>query len=611
MTNTKNCGDCNVLKQVDAFTTAQWAVTDDLTRTCVDCETIRANSNGTGLAQPADAGIRTSEQPMMAQQLLLLQEMTKNQTTLTAILNNKQDKDQDYIKLNYHSEQIGKFKGRFPSNHKEFYQWSYMIKEFLTKFSGLGCSPETLFHKVIATVTGNTNVEWEQYRAARYQEYIAADLTRVISPESQKEFNKTVDTIDELIKFTVKKVMVRPDITYFRRLFQTFKCLERETPKNTLTRFQAYLFQYESLRLELNPNLDFQLRHFTPRDKVDMLRRIFIEDNVNISYLNEKVRTKLTTKWLALEKVHITALHSEAEYGNMLSALNEYIGTQLTQIVLPILDNPGMDESKRWKQHVVNTSLFKLEPKGQQDTGQRGRKRKRNDKTDTNGSPKKRRKEWKDPCRNGKTCKFGRKCMFFHPNSHFKTKDAKPASVGRRREKCANHARGFPCARNPCPHDHPPPSKRTGDRSRTRNPIQRNERTPCSLGVKCWKWQKGDCSNGHDARKMTCKTCGKMGHGSSRCFQNPNSTPRYNPNRPNHPAIRAHDANTLVAKIDEMVGHFADVHERLDGIGQTVQEMTSRGLQSAPPNQLSLQTKSKRKLDKIQSALNSLRAENA
>ena len=96
MTNTKNCGDCNVLKQVDAFTTAQWAVTDDLTRVCVDCETIRANTNPTGLAQPADAGIRTSEQPMMAQQLLLLQEMTKNQTTLTAILNNKQDKDQDY-----------------------------------------------------------------------------------------------------------------------------------------------------------------------------------------------------------------------------------------------------------------------------------------------------------------------------------------------------------------------------------------------------------------------------------------------------------------------------------------------------------------------------------
>ena len=48
MANTKQCSGCNTLKPQDAFDTAQWAVTDDLNRSCTDCQAFAvAESNRT------------------------------------------------------------------------------------------------------------------------------------------------------------------------------------------------------------------------------------------------------------------------------------------------------------------------------------------------------------------------------------------------------------------------------------------------------------------------------------------------------------------------------------------------------------------------------------
>ena len=499
------------------------------------------------------------------------------------------DSDKDsMMKLLYHDRRIGTFTGTYPRTQNEFYSWSYSIKEFQTKNSGLGCSKDILFHKVIETIDGDDRIAWDQHRVCSYREYIAADAARIAGPESQKTFNETMDTIGELIKFTIKRVMVRPDILYFKNKLDHAKCLENESPKDTMNRVNVYLFQYESLRQELNPNIDFKLRPFQSTENVDLLRRVFITDNVGISYLNDKVNRKFSSKWLELEKIHISQ-HTGAEYDNLLSALTQYISTELTEEVLPTLDASSLEEGKRWRKYYVNTSLFTLDVPPtviQEDavTDKRDPKRKRERET-TSHRPTNRYRGSTVQCLDGDRCTFSntkRGCKFYHPELDESKQDEThhdTTQIVTFQSDTAQHAVDVPA--------------------------KPQSNTPCTRGTSCPFWQRGCCYFNHSGMDMSCNSCGNKGHGMEHCpggKQRDPATPRYSAAKPNHPVVRAHDPNALIVQhLTKFNDQFSGVHTRLDDIAEKVLVQQDRdSVDRRHGNALESRTK---KLKKIQNNL--------
>ncbi len=183
------------------------------------------------------------------------------------------------------------------------------------------------------------------------------------------------------------------------------------------------------------------------------------------------------------------------------------------------------EEGRQWKKTTTRLSIFNLDsPFG---------KKRPFDKIGAGPGSTPSRKRTKRQCNLGPNCPFlwsAKGCRKYHPPKEFRAaqkgrrKGQKPDSRadlkgpsrggarGKSQEPCKNFAAGRPCIMTPCPYSHEKKVRFRGEES------NRPKRKPkCRRGVGCTFWQSGNCWNGHDAREMTCASCGNKGHGSSRC----------------------------------------------------------------------------------------------
>ena len=395
-------------------------------------------------------------------------QMAKNQQLIIKTVKSLTDKnslspDTGYAKMAYQQSTISKFKIKFPQNQDEFYTWFYGLFDFQTKNGGSKACADILFQRVLDSLSGQIRTAWQQERTRTYQAFVKKD-DKVDDSASKAEFAKKYDTIDQIQKFAIKRVVVRPKFSHIRQKFDSIRCFENERPSDTLNRINNYLFQYESLKSVLNPHLTFKLSNLGPKELIQIFQEVFIENNVDIGKLNNKARVKLAAKWPKLESKHIKDVNNAEELSAFYKALKTFIATDLDDLVRPLMDMDSADEDYKWKSHTGHPSLFAIPTEGRNSTDNGGHKRKRS-KNDPSGPAAKRHKSDSDSgwCPNVKHCKWlsepggcKNKHKFWHiRDSRKKHKGSKEKSEQTKKQQiCRNWQRGFPCAKNPCPFLH-------------------------------------------------------------------------------------------------------------------------------------------------------------
>lgn len=562
---------------------------------CKQCSTLNAVNN------PSMKDLMIENQRMMTQN-------QKNQDLMVQLLTQRSHSEptDDYSKQLLHQKILGDFRGKYPETLDQLYQWIYEIQLYKTRHSGHGISPASLFEKVVHSMKSGPTSAWNQYRMTRFQQHLTDNQGKENDLETQMTFNKTVDTISELINFTIKRIAVRPDISYFEKKLSHIRCFKDESPKDTYNRCKRYLFQYEEMQKLMNPILPKKmLRSFNSLEIVALFRRVFITDNDEDSWLNRKVRTKLSAKWVELQDKHITEDHSMDGYDKMLEAVSLYIDTKLAKAVLPILEGGVSEDGKQWKKTTTKLSIFTLDSAN-------GRKRSLSTAigSDTKAGSESDRKRAKR-----QKCDLGANCPFLYSKKGCKkshllkdVKAAKRAGFGsderlrnpkgattnggpKLKTLCKNHAEGRPCRRTPCPYW---PCCRDSKVRTERRTDNRPQKRPCGRGTTCDFWQKGTCWNSHNARDMTCATCGKRNHGASTCRSKGGDYGRYDPSvNPTHKGAVKHvqflDEKRMTALIsnavkplnDKVMATTRSMEEMRDNIAKNALHMKSGETNSA------------------------------
>ena len=497
----------------------------------------------------------TESQSAQTQQVIqLTTNQSKHSDKIVAQLmeSRKNEGLNDYNQLNFEIQQIGNFTAKYPSNETEFYRWRWAIKVFQTTHSGFENTNILLFPKVIKNVTGTTRTAWNQSRNETWIAWLSdgdAENPREDDDVSRRKFAKTFDTIKNLTDFTLNRLQLRPEIRYFRRKFEAVRCFENESPKDTMTRLNGYIFQFNSLRKEMNPHLKLILRDFSDAEKCDFVRNTFVEENTCGSWLNNKVKTKTGDKLEELMQKHVK-MNEDKEWKPVWEEITKYLLEKCTEAILSPLVALSAPEDRRWKKHESKISLFTLStqsPNGKSPKHKKGTKRKFQRSTRYSADS-----EWANiPCASGAQCTYLKSggCRYYHEPSHFTKKKFKPNPAKSKKQKkkkmpvCGYWDRGEKCAKSPCLFQHPPQGfgKRQHQKKKAfgRNKPTRPWKPPCNRGSACPEWQSGTCDYWHKAYEMNCAKCGKSGHGQSVCNSNATgSVPRYDLNDMNHPGPR-------------------------------------------------------------------------
>ena len=558
----KDCDSCSNKKVQNKFTTEEWQKGDGEIRLCKKCTIDTANAQNTILKQFMEQSAETQKQ---------IADALSNQTS---------DANDSYTKLLYQSKAIGEFNGKYPRTQDAFYLWSYKIKEFQTNHSGLGCSEELLFHKVIGSLDTSARSAWDQYRYRAYQKYLQDDPTLVDDPKTSQSFSKGNDTVSELIKFTIKRVMIRPDIYHFQERFAQIRYLENERPAEALSRINTHLFQYESLRKQLDPHLTFKLRKLKAHEKVDIIKRVFISTNVGIGHLNKKIRHKISTKWIELETENIFPEHKEEDYEKMLEQLTKYINDELAEKVLPSLAEDFAEDGKGWITHPAHTSLFEIEiqvPESTNHVDDDSNKRKRTG-PEALEPPTKRYKHSQSQSDNEYQRERERESNHrrkrISDSQHSESRDQREKSGAFRREQESKRVQRAERVERE--------SEKTdrGDKKSfytNHTDYIRGNNGKCRRGQQCSWWQKGDCHFIHNPEEMKCWACGVIGHARYQCPQSQNQQPtpqRYSLKNPNHAEIKPHGSETQNNSNDFITQKYVD--QRLQGISQQIKELSQK-----------------------------------
>ena len=544
---------------------------DKLTEYCQTCKPVEPEPKIDDVSDETDKSVRTiatdSAQQQITKQLIKrvddLEVRNKQLVAESKTSNSDMLTDTSYSQLVFYEGMMGPFKHPFPKKMNEMFQWIHQIRNYQTKMPGMTIPAAFFFIKIMQSVKGDVESDWRNHREKKFREFVGTNPVEAAKPDAQKNFNAKLETVEELIKFTIERMPGQCDVGFFKRRLDQVKCFKDESPKETLNRVEQYLFQYETIRNQINPVLkdckQIPLRTFTNLELLGLYKRVFMEDNDMNTYLSNKVLSRVITKWKYLSTKYLADAQTEKEYGKFLVDFKKYIKDKLTDSVLSTYDEESREEGRKWKAYHEHLSLFALSPDG-------NRKRKYPESgSDSNSrsKPKKRKFDRNNPCSFGADCRFLRlekSCKFYHPpnevklarmnkkvgprKSPRKTPPKRPSRArtgakSGRIEACRNRADGRACAKTPCPF-WPCCNQTGGPRAQSSGPRS------CSFGKSCKYWQLGTCRKSHNAAEMTCGTCGKSGHSSSSCRNGNKGPSRYNPGKnPNHQGAKKHFTMTV------------------------------------------------------------------
>ena len=181
----------------------------------------------------------------------------------------KTKNDVNYTQRLWHESVVQKFSTRFPTNAKQFYQWDSDVERFISE-NIVGLPEELLFQRV----TGKNNMTkaqsnaWRLYKDAAYRKYLDEnkDTVQESVAVQSKFFREKMDNLTELSKFAIDQIDVTPDIELFRTQLGYFQAGDNENPKQTLIKFQGYVFELKKLTEKLNKVLKNKVRAIAPLD---------------------------------------------------------------------------------------------------------------------------------------------------------------------------------------------------------------------------------------------------------------------------------------------------------------------------------------------------------
>ena len=504
----------------------------------------------------------------------LIESLTKTIATAITVNNSK---DEGYAKLTYQNSTISKFEIPFPKNQDSFYIWFYGLSDFQSKNGGSKASADILFQRVLDSLKGQDQTAWQQHRSTEYQSFLKAN-SKIDGPDAMAEFSKTMDAIPQLQKFTIKRVVVRPKFSHFRRRFDNIRCFQNERPSDTLNRINTYMFQYESLQKVLNPHLTFKLANLGPRELNQIIQEVFIENNVDIGTLNNKARLKLAAKWPKLEQDHIKDVNDNKQLSNFHDAVKKFISTELDDLVRPMMDMDSADEKYKWKTHSEHASLFDipmLSPN--KPVNQRVSKRARS--SDDHSWPQSKRVKVAESQRDAEERESEQK--------RSERRDAREREAESQSEEESEQETGL--QQNPKKRSYLQHPESTNHRDNNEANRSRNQ-GKCQRGQNCRWWQDGNCWFEHDARRMMCWTCGQSGHSRVNCDSNTqqqtngdqNDQPsRYNISKSNHDGVQPHNATAMMAQSGTQTTHITA--KDLESIKSEI-SMIRQELQRQRPN---------------------------
>ena len=468
----------------------------------------------------------------------ILSSVAKTQSEVAAFVKPKRE-DDGYAKLLYQNKTIAKFTQKFPKDVGQYCRWSYALNEYKTNNGGSKISSDILFQKVSASLKGPDQTGWFHHRSTKYQEYLK-DNNKEDDEDAREAFAETFDNITSIQRYAVLRLVRPPSYSWVRSKFDNIRCLKNERPSDTMNRITKYQFQYKKFKEEINPLVEMKLPTRSPRENVQLLREVFIEKNYSIGPLNERARMKICSKWQKLQRDVLKDVNSGEDQNKLYEALVRFISTELDSIVSPPMDVDNMDEDKRWQTHLGYGSLFDIQTDSDKSTSGRGKKRKRGN-DDSSFQESKRYKGDNTPCPYGKKCRdlfSGKGCPLRHSYSDLKAarKSIKAnKSKPSKQDKSGSQPKGF---------------KRKfqfkTNRNKPSSDVDPRWKIPCNRGVKCPYWQNGNCNYHHDPKQMTCGTCNKPGHSSSRCYRNrgdkssSTAVKHYTPTNPNHDGVQPH-----------------------------------------------------------------------
>ena len=477
-----------------------------------------------------------------------------------------------YIKL------LKPFKTRFPVQQQDFYSWTTAVDSYEVTYSK--APPDMVFDKVQQSLDSSNKAAWREHRVVRYRDHLSLHGL-VDSADVRRDYLKSLDTLEELQRFAIKRAQVSPDMSLFQELVSKLVTFKNENPKDTLRRIEQFYHEFTVIRDRLNPVIPRKLRSFRTHEKLDQIQRVFITQNNqemldNAGKLNGKVKQRMSQKWEELQK-EAADPDDETHLENMYLQITKYIRDDLAESVLPSLNETLDEEGRHWTQYRRNSSLFTS-----------ANQRVFRSRTPFSGTPKKRDRDYhsisnsKGPkrvkvqddriprCRYGVKCRNEQRsrCRFFHPPKERKQIHAKRAG---------EPAKGLNKGRDYGARDSAKPD-RSRDRNRSpkrinNNKHSQNESGNCKYAQNCTFWQRGICNRAHNAREMKCSSCGIPGHPACACrrskVQNAPSAgpPRYTTANPNHPGVMP---------MQPLLPHFYTASYQQKAIPQQIQQQQTQ-----------------------------------
>ena len=458
----------------------------------------------------------------------------------------------DYTERLFYGSQLGKFTHRFPETEGEFYSWITHLDAFESKHTNL--PPDMIFKKVVESLKGQNNVAWRNYRTKKYREHITSS-EQEDTPNARVMYMKQhIDNMQTLQTFAIKEIQVQPDISHFQAKCAEILAKTNEKASDSLAALEQFWFEFEVLRQKINPCISRKLRAFQVMEKLEAIQRLLITQNNSEIYgnkgvLNAKVKTKLSTKLEKLQQENDDP-DDRTKDAEMYQKVVQYIKEELTNAILPSLDEVQSEDGKHWVRYNRNSSVFTT---AYRNKSKRSKSQSKRERVGAASSPTKRAKYDRadaPKCPEGIHCRWilSRKpCYKRHTRKEMKAMRSKLESAKFVKRVLQDSATS--------PSDQRPKRDRT-DSTRYDRPLKRQRMdrdidadkskgrsSRCKHGQKCTYWQQGKCNFQHQIREMKCAGCGKVGHPVVACRSKngpPQNTPaRYNVSNPNHSRMMA------------------------------------------------------------------------
>ena len=144
-----------------------------------------------------------------------LQQIVAN-SQLANSQNNNQESSTAVVEKLYLSNQMTKFKAKFPTDEDKLYRWIGAMTAYQSRHSRV--PSDMLFDRIRNDgLTGNNSREWQLYRERKYEAYLVDEGIADDANERSTFMKDHVDNVAELQKFAITFLQVEPDISKFQK----------------------------------------------------------------------------------------------------------------------------------------------------------------------------------------------------------------------------------------------------------------------------------------------------------------------------------------------------------------------------------------------------------